>query len=113
MTVLQQCVPVAMQAVQEAEKLVAGVLDDEPKVKFEVRLQQFLEMLASEPTTDKQLEAMNFARNTLNPCAKDCPGPDQEAMLSVRMCCSRIKLCPCMHCSAIVILGSKIACAAL
>jgi CTLH/CRA C-terminal to LisH motif domain len=74
-----------MQAVQEAEKLAAGVLDDDPKVKFEVRLQQFLEMLRSEPSTDQQLEAMQFARTTLNPCAKDCSSTEQDAMLSVRV----------------------------
>jgi hypothetical protein len=76
----------SMQAVQEAEKLAPGVLDDDPKVRFEVRLQQFLEMLNGNPSTEKQLEAMNFARSTLSPCAKDCPSPEQDAMLSVRIC---------------------------
>lgn len=88
-----------MQALQEAEKLAAGVLDDDSKVEFEVRLQQFLEMLSGEPSTSQQLEAMTFARTTLNRCAKDCPNQDQDAMLSVCMppFILRIYL-PCMHC---------------
>lgn len=77
---------------QEAENLAAGVLEDDPKVKFEVRLQQFLEMLSGEPSTSNQLEAMSFARTTLSKCAKDCPSPDQDAMLSVR-----VHQCACVY----------------
>lgn len=85
----------AMQAVQEAEKLSAGVLEADPKVKFEVRLQQFLEMLRSDPPTDKQIEAMCFARSTLNQCAKDCPTSHQDAMLSVRIRCNILQMTVC------------------
>lgn len=74
-----------MQAVQEAEKVASGVLDDDPEVKFEVRLQQFLEMLSDDPSAKKQLEAMNFARCVLKQCATDCPTTKQDTILSVRV----------------------------
>jgi hypothetical protein len=77
-----------MQALSEAERVSPGALQGDPRVQFELRLQQFLETLRRNPGREAQMRAMVLARTSLSPAAKACtrehPLGPQEGVLAVR-----------------------------